>query len=144
MRNFVPKAATGSRAERSVQHRAAGAFVLAALAIGCLAFWVGAPLAVLWALGRATNDRTTHYVAGVIAAPLAMALLSPALLWLNNLYLRVTGVLERLDRDERESGWRRRVRGPLEPILMLALAAAIVALIAWFLFAAHNPSPQVI
>lgn len=128
----------------TAQRRAAGAFVLVVLALSCLVFWIGAPLAVLWALGKATDDATTHAVAGLIGAPLAMALLSPALFWLNNLYLRVSGVLDRLAEDEEESGWHRRVRGPLEPMMVLALAIALVALTIWFVFIAENPSAQVI
>ena len=126
------------------RQRLAGAFVLVVLALGCLAFWVAAPLGVLWALGKATDDAVTHFLAGLVLAPLAMLALTPILLWLNNLYLRVTGVLDRLDEDEQESGWRRRVGGPLEPMLVFALAVALIALVAWFLFAAENPSSQVI
>jgi hypothetical protein len=126
------------------RQRLAGAFVLLVLALGSLAFWVAAPLGVLWALAKVTDDAVTHFVAGLVLAPVAMLALSPILFWLNNLYLRVTGVLDRLDEDEGEGGWRRRVGGPLEPMLVFALVVALVALVAWFLVAAENPSMQVI
>jgi hypothetical protein len=70
-----------------------------------------------------------------------MAAFSPVLFWLNNLYLRVTGVFDRLDEDEDEAEWRRRVRGPLEPILFVALAIGLVALSIWFFVFAKNPPP---
>jgi flagellar biosynthesis protein FliQ len=124
--------------------RIAGAFVLAVLAVACLVFWVGIPVGVLWALSKATDDATTHFVSGLLGVPLVMALFSPFLFWLNNLYLRVTGVLDRLAEDEDEAGWQRRVRGPLEPMLFLSLAVAIVALCIWFFFVAENPPRQII
>jgi len=127
-----------------IADRIAAAFVLAVLAVACLVFWIGIPLAVLWGLSKATDDATTHFVSGLLGVPLAMALFSPFLFFLNNLYLRVTGVLDRLAEDEEESGWQRRVRGPLEPMLFLSLAVAIVALCIWFFFIAEDPPRQII
>ena len=132
-------------ASRETQGRAriAGAFILCVLVIACLAFWVGVPLAFLWGLSKLTEDGTTHFVVGLIGVPLAMAAFSPILFWLNGLYLRVTGVLDRLDDDEDEAGWHRAVRGPLEPIMFICLAVAIVALSVWFFFFADDP-PRII
>jgi ABC-type proline/glycine betaine transport system permease subunit len=127
-----------------IADRVAAAFVLVVLAAACLVFWIGIPLAVLWGLSKATDDATTHFVSGLLGVPLAMALFSPILFFLNNLYLRVTGVLDRLAEDEEESGWQRRVRGPLEPMLFLSLAVAIVALCIWFFFIAEDPPRQII
>jgi len=124
--------------------RVAAGFVLAVLGAACLVFWIGVPLGVLWALSKATDDATTHFVSGLLGVPLAMALFSPILFFLNNLYLRVTGVLDRLAEDEEESDWHRRVRGPLEPMLFLSLAVAIVALCIWFFFIAEDPPRQII
>src|SRR5215207_3028698 len=127
-----------------VRDRIAGAFVLVVLGVACVVFWIGVPIAVLWALSKATEDSATHFVAGLLGVPLAMALFSPILFWLNNLYLRVTGVLDRLVEDEDEAGWQRRLRGPLEPIMFVSLAVAIVALCVWFFFVAENPPHQVV
>jgi hypothetical protein len=123
--------------------RVAGFFVLCVLLVGCVTFWIGVPLAFLWGLGKATDDATTHFVVGLLGAPLAMAAFSPILFWLNGLYLSVTGLLDQAAEDEEETGWQRRVRGPLEPILMVALAIAIVALCIWFFGYAENPPRQV-
>jgi hypothetical protein len=132
----------GGRA--TARERLAGAFVLAVLGVACLAFWIGIPLGILWALGELTDSAPTHVVGGLLGIPVAMAAFSPVLFWLNGLYLRVTGVLARLAEDEDEAGWRRRVRGPLEPMLMASFLVAIVALFVWFFVFAENPSPQVI
>ena len=126
------------------RRRAAGFLVLGILLVACLVVWIGIPVAVLWGLGKATDSETTHFVVGLLGAPLLMVAFSPVLFWLNNLYLRVTGVFDRLDEDEDEAGWRRRVRGPLEPILMVALAISIVALFIWFFAFAQNPPRQFI
>ncbi|MQA74101.1 MAG: hypothetical protein GEU88_07155 [Solirubrobacterales bacterium] len=124
--------------------RIAGGFVLVVLALACATFWIGIPVASLWALGELTDSGPTHFVAAVVGIPCAMAAFALALFWLNGLYLRITGVLARLAEDEREADWRRRVRGPLEPMLLLSLAIALVALFVWFFVFAENPSRQVI
>jgi ABC-type dipeptide/oligopeptide/nickel transport system permease component len=131
-------------ARTATADRIAGAFVLVVLAGCCLVFWIGIPLAVLWGLSKATDDAATHFVSGLLGVPLAMAAFSPVLFWLNHLYLRITGVLDRLAEDEEESGWQRRVRGPLEPMMLVSLVVAIVALFVWFFFFAEDPPRQVI
>jgi hypothetical protein len=132
----------GARA--TARERLAGAFVLVVLGVACLAFWIGIPLGILWALGELTDSGPTHFVGGLIGVPVAMGLFSPVLFWLNGLYLRVTGVLARLAEDEDESGWHRRVRGPLEPLLIVSFLVALVALFVWFFVFAEDPPRQVI
>jgi hypothetical protein len=119
--------------------RLAGAFVLAVMLGACAFFWVGIPVGGLYLLGQALDSATAHFVAGLIGVPVAMALFTPALFWLNGLYLRVTGVLARIEADEEEFGWSRRVSGPLEPMLFACFVIAIVALMVWFFAFAHNP-----
>jgi hypothetical protein len=132
----------GGRA--TARERLAGAFVLAVLGVACLVFWIGLPVGILWALGELTDSGPTHFVAALLGIPVAMAIFSPVLFWLNGLYLRVTGVLARLAEDEEETGWRRRVRGPLEPMLIVSFMVALVALFVWFFIFAENPPRQVI
>jgi hypothetical protein len=73
-----------------------------------------------------------------VLIPIAMALFSPALFWLNALYLRVTGVLHADEEDE-----DRRLRGPLEIFLYAGMVVALAALFIWFFFFAKNP-PEII
>jgi hypothetical protein len=132
--------ADGSRAK----DRLAGAFVLVVMVAACAVFWIGIPVGGLWALSKATDSFAGHFVIGLIGVPVAMALFSPALFWLNGLYLRVTGVIARLEAEEEETGWHRRVRGPLEPMLAVSFVVALVALTVWFFFVAENPPHQVL
>jgi hypothetical protein len=127
-----------------IKDRLAGAFVLVVLALACVVFWIGIPVGGLWALSKATDSFAAHFVIGLIGVPVAMALFSPDLFWLNGLYLRVTGVIARLEAEQEETGWHRRVRGPLEPMLAVSFIVALVALTIWFFFVAENPPHQVI
>jgi hypothetical protein len=127
-----------------MSRRLAAVFVLLVLGVACLFFWVGIPIGGLWALSKATDSFAGHFVLGLLLVPMAMALFSPALFWLNNLYLRVTGVFQRLEEDELEAGWQRRLRGPLEPMLFVSLAVALIALTVWFFFIAEDPPRQII
>ena len=128
----------------SGRQRLAGAFVLVVLGLACLGFWIGVPIGGLWALSKATDSFVTHFVVGLIGVPLAMALFSPVLFWLNLLYLRVSGAIARLEQDELESGWQRRLRGPLEPMLLVSFLVALSALLVWFFFVAENPPSQIL
>ena len=126
------------------RERIFGAFVLVVLAVACVAWWIGVPGGALWALSKATEDGATHFVSGLIGVPLMMAALAPVLFWLNGLYLRVTGILARLEAAEEETGWHRLVRGPLEPMMAISFVVALIALTIWFFFIAEEPPRQVI
>ena len=130
-------------ARLDTRERILGTFVLAVMTLACVGWWIGVPLLTLWGLGQVTDDGPTHFVGGLIGVPLMMVLTAPILIWLNGLYLRVTGILARAEADEEESGWSRRLRGPLEPLMFASLAIAIVALFVWFFVFAENP-PRVV
>ena len=119
--------------------RAAGVFVLLIMFAASVFFWVGIPLGGLYLLGQVVDSASTHFVLGLIGVPLAMALFTPALFWLNALYLRVTGIWARIQAEQEEFGWSRRVTGPLEPMLFASFVVAAVALLVWFFGFAHNP-----
>ena len=129
---------------RAAHERIAGAFIVVLMAIGCFAFWIGIPWVTLWALGEVVEDKTVHFLSALVAVPALMLVGATFLFWLNGLYLRVTGVIRRLEADEDEADWRRRIRGPLEPLLLTSLAIELIALFVWFFFFAENPSMQVI
>jgi hypothetical protein len=103
---------------------------------GSLVLWVGIPAAGLWALSKVTESSIQHFLLGLIALPAAMVLFAPALFWLNDLYLRVTGTLRPEDEDE-DRPWR--LRGPLELFLYASPAIAFVTLFVWIFFVAENP-----
>jgi len=128
----------------ATRERVAGGFVLIVLVLACTAWWIGLPALTLWALGHATNDGPTHFVAGVVGVPMAMVATAPILIWLNGLYLSLTGVLARAEADEDETGWSRRLRGPLEPIMFVSLAVAFIALCIWFFFVADTAPTSIL
>jgi hypothetical protein len=138
------EAAGLSRSPAGTGSRLAGGFVLVVMVLACLTFWIGIPVGGLWALSKATDSFAAHFVIGLIGVPVAMALFSPALFWLNGLYLRVTGVLARLEAEQEETGWHRRVRGPLEPMLVVSFVVALIALTIWFFFIVDTAPRQVI
>src|SRR5688500_15740986 len=111
----------------ATHERVAGAFVLAVMTVVCLLFWSVVPAGVLWGLGEVTESQTTHFLTGLVAVPAGMLVVATFLVWLNGLYLRVTGVLRRLEADEEEGEWRRRIRGPLEPLLITSLVLEVIA-----------------
>ncbi len=119
--------------------RLAAGFILAALGIGCLALFIAVPVGVLWGLSNLTDSFVVHFVLGLVGIPLAIAALSPALFWINGLYLRVTERHEPADHEYWEDDRRPRGRGPLESMLVVAFVVALVALVVWFFFFAENP-----
>jgi hypothetical protein len=138
------QAASAMTPPMQTRERIAGAFVLVVMIFACVGWWIGIPILTLWGLAHATEDGPTHFVAGVIGVPVVMVLTAPALIWLNGLYLRVTGILARAEADEDESGWSRRMRGPLEPMMFASLVVAVVALSIWFFFIADTAPSSVL
>ena len=127
----------------TARERLASSFVLAVMTAACVGWWIGIPALTLWGLAHATEDGPTHFVAGLVGVPLAMAVTAPILIWLNDLYLRTSGAFARALADEEESGWSRRLRGPLEPLMFASLVIAATALSVWFFFFAENPPTSI-
>jgi hypothetical protein len=119
--------------------RLVAAFLLVLLGAGSLMLWVGIPVGGLWLFSKLTKSWNLHFFLSLVFIPITMALFSPALFWLNGLYLRVTGVIGGDDNEDRE----RRLRGPLEVFLYAGMAIALVALFGWFFFLAKYP-PEVV
>ncbi len=133
MASGVPTIARGH-----ARDRAAAACVLVVISAGSFFFWLGIPALILWALSKATDSSAQHFVLGVIAVPPAMAAFAPLLMWLDAVYLRVTGRLpERRDRA-------RPMPGPLGPLLVVSFLISLVGLLVWFFFFAENPPRQFI
>jgi hypothetical protein len=110
--------------------QALGALLLLVMVLGGLALWIGVPVAVLWALGKATDSPTEHLILGLLAVPLGMAFWGLVLALLNAVYLRVSGFAPRSNGGE----WSPRLRGPLDRILVASALVALVALLGWLIF----------
>ena len=128
-------------------NRAAAAFVLGVLVLGTLTLCVGIPFGGAWALSKVTSSQGSHYIAVLLGIPFAMAMFAPVLFWLNRLYLRIR---EASLADHADDGWEEKwdaeadeprliPRGPLEPLLIVSFAIALVAIVVWFFFFAENP-----
>lgn len=121
--------------------RVVAAFVLALMALGSFALWIGVPPLCLYASGKVAHSGTEHYLLALPMTAAAMLAWGLALIWLNGLYLRVTGVIARVRAEEEEFGpgsGPRFLRGPLEPLLIGSLVIALISLSIWFLFIAHG------
>ncbi len=124
--------------------RLVAGLVLVLLALGCLALWTAVPVATLYLLGTATDASVVHLMVGLVGVPVAMALWGSLLAWLNGLYLRVSGILAVLEAEHKETGWHRRVSGPLEPMLIVSFALCVAAFLIWFFVYAENPGAFVL
>ncbi len=137
--NARAEIAEAARGRRSAD-RLAGAFVLIVMGVATLVFWIGIPVGGLWLLSKLTDSWNGHFLLSLVMIPVAMAAFSPALFWLNWLYLRTTGALQG---EEDAEGKRRRLGGPLEIFLSVGMVIAVVLLFVWFFFFAKYP-PEVI
>jgi hypothetical protein len=112
-------------------------FLLILMAAGSLWLWIGMPALSLWAVSKITDSPARHLTLGLLTVPLGMVLFAPLLFWINGLYLRVTGtppIVEEAD------GSLRRIRGPLEMLLVWSLVIALVAFCVWFVTGAPSPA----
>ena len=121
-----------------MRHRVASGFVLALMAVGCLVLWIGVPLGALYVGSKLTSSFGPHLVIALSLSVAGMLVVAMGLLWINDLYMRITGVSGSVGGA---SGVRR--GGPLEPMLFACLVAAVVALVLWFFLLAENPTVNV-
>jgi hypothetical protein len=137
---IVPSDLTQDR--RTAADRVAAGFLLIVLAVGSLALWVVVPAAWLWAASKITDSGASHFAASIIGMPVVIILGGIALGWVNRLYLRVRWSNVAPPRAEDEDEEQRILRGPLEPLLVVSLAVAIVVFVVWFFVLAEDPPPM--
>jgi hypothetical protein len=121
--------------------RLAGSFLILLMAVGSLVLWIGIPALVMWGSGQVTSTAETQFLAALPLTVIGIVLFGVFLAWLNQLYLRVTGVIAEYEADEElgPDAAKRMLRGPLEPLLVGSLVLALIAFCVWFFFIAHNP-----
>jgi len=130
-----------ARPQDRARDRIAAAFLLCLLTVGSFVLWIGVPAGSLYLSSKLVDSLAGHFVLALPMTLAAMVAWGSALFWLNALYLRVTGFF---DEPEDPDEPPRRIRGPLEPILIGSMIVALVALFVWFFVFAENPSMQVI
>jgi hypothetical protein len=132
---------------RAVDRLAAG-FLLALMAVGSLALWIGVPAACMYLAGQWTQTAAEHFLIALPMTLVAMMLFGWLLFWVNAIYMRVTGVIragsEPEAREDDEVDERPVYRGPLELFLVVSLVIALVAVCIWFFLFAENPPRLVI
>lgn len=127
----------GSARVRPVIDQVVSAFLLALMGVGSLALWILIPAGTLKLFLPLSSSRGYHLTIGLVAVPAAMITFGLGLSWLNNLYLRINGYWE-----ETDDGQHRRMRGPLETMMLWSIGIAFVALTLWFLLLARSPNQQ--
>jgi hypothetical protein len=114
--------------------------LLALMAVGSFLLWTLIPAGTLWLLAQVTDSATVHYLGALAAIPAAMILFASLLARLNGAYLIVTGADRAgLEEGEDVDARRRRMRGPIEPLLFGSFLVAVVALGIWWLTFDHVP-----
>jgi hypothetical protein len=119
--------------------RLGAAFVFVLLAVGSAALWIGVPIAGMWLAGELTDSFAWHMPLALVLVVAGVIACGAALVWLDDLYLRLTGGRARLGPD----GTPVRRRGPLEQLLVVALILALISFAVWFLVFAKNPDLRV-
>jgi hypothetical protein len=124
----------------------ASAFLVALMAVGSFALWLGVPVACLALTSKMATSSADQFLLDLPLTVVAMMAWGGFLVWLNHLYLRVTGVIARYRAEEEEFGpgaGPRFIRGPLEPLLVGSLVIALIALVVWFLVGAQSSTPSI-
>ncbi len=126
--------------------RAAAALLMGVMAVGSLMLWIAIPAGTLWLVARFADSTAEEFVIGLPLTAVAMIAFGGFLVWVNGLYLRVTGVLAFYRAEEEELGpgeSPRHLGGPLETLLVASLVIALIALGVWiFGFERHlTPVP---
>ena len=110
-------------------------FLIALMAAGSLAMWTVVPAVTLRYGIDLLPTQALQLVVGLALVPASMIVFSLFLFWLNGLYLRVTGHWVYDEKEDRP----RRLRGPLEPLMLWSLLVALVLIAYWFFFLAEGP-----
>jgi hypothetical protein len=132
---------------RLVATRLAAFVLVLAIFAGTLMLWIGIPLASLWVVSRVAKDALTTLMIVLIVCPLAMLVFAQLLFRLNDLHLRVTGAPPLTSRTawlksiSGERVQRRASRSVLEVCMLISVGLAFAAMLVWFFFFAHSPTP---
>lgn len=122
--------------------------VIALMAIGSIAMWLGVPFGLIFAVSRmvkTTQPTLGPYMIIILGVPIGMTLIGKALGSLDRYYIRRTGgMLERY-----RAGWLRSMRGErkgsdgswkvLDVVMIWSVSTAALAMAVWFLLFAGSP-----
>jgi hypothetical protein len=136
-----PQALVAGPNRARIVDRLAASFLILLMAVGSLVLWIGIPAFAMWGGGQVTSTAETQFLVALPLTVIGIVLFGVFLAWLNQLYLRVTGVIAEYEADEEigQDEAKRMLRGPLEPLLIGSLVLALIAFCVWFFFIARNP-----
>jgi hypothetical protein len=127
--------------------------IIAAMAVGSVAVWVGNPLLWFWLTAKlqSTQARMGPYVLMLVGITFTAVVLGKGLVRLNRLYGKVTGTTSTV---RVVLPWRRSVRGGrsqaretdgrhpvsvLDVVMVVSVTVAVIALVLWFVVV--QPAP---
>ena len=139
-----------SPADAGGQRRPAGFFfracVIAVMAIGSIAMWLGVPLGLVYAVSKmvdSTQPSMGPYMIILFGVPLGMTIIGKGLGSLDRYYIRRTGGAQ----ERYRAGWLKSMRGErkaggtwkvLDVVMIWSVVTAGAAMGIWFLFFAGS------
>jgi hypothetical protein len=127
----------------------AAIMLVALMAIGSVAMWIGVPLVLVYIasqLADTPNPSLGPYLLIIIGLPIGMALVGKGLGALNRAHIRLTGA----EVDEYRPGWTRSMRGErtvsrrggvLDRVMIVSVAVAALLFAVWFFGFAGSSLP---
>jgi hypothetical protein len=137
--------------ERPVSVRFAAFGLIALMAIGSIAMWLGAPLFWIWFASHTADTSAPQlgsYMIVIAGIPTTMVILGKALSKLNRVYAELMGTVGdvrihapwlRSMRGERTSN---RPRTVLDVVMVWSVGLAVIAMGFWFFFIAGSSLPK--
>lgn len=139
-----------SPAEPEAKRRPAGLLfrvcMIALMAIGSIAMWLGVPLGLVYAVSKmvdSTQPSLGPYMLILFGVPLGMTIIGKALGSLDRYYIRRTGGIQ----ERYRAGWLKSMRAErkgggnwkvLDVVMIWSVATAGAAMGVWFLFFAGS------
>ena len=131
---------------------AIGSALIAAMAVGSVLMWIGAPFGLIWLashLQKKSSPALGPYLVVVIGVPIAMVVIGKVLAQHDHVDPHVTGLASQQRRvplpwhksmrAERESTRRHTV---LDVVMVVSVAVAGLLFVVWFFLLAHPGAPQ--
>jgi hypothetical protein len=125
--------------------------LIAVMALGSVALWIGIPLGWIWLASRVANSSQPSmgpYAMIIVGIPVSMIVVGRFLSNVNRVYIRVTDSAPNVHIPLpwlRSMSGERDVRYPLtmlDIVMIISVAIALVAMAIWFFFFAGSPLPQ--
>lgn len=122
--------------------------VIALMAIGSVAMWLGVPVGLIYAVSQmvdSTQPQLGPYMIILFGVPIGMTIIGRALGSLDRYYVRRTGGMQ----ERYRAGWLRSMRGErressgnwkvLDVVMIWSVTTAALAMGVWFFFFAGSP-----